>query len=89
MKTLQAMQVRRNFGAVLDEVRITAEPVLLQRAGKPIAMICPLPSTPPPGTDAKLQRTQDAIKRLAGLGRSQPRAADLQAWLRTERDDWR
>ena len=86
MKTLSAMQVRKNLGAVLDEVRQTATPVMLERAGKPLAMLCPLPATgaltPSPASRRSL------LERLAGLGRATPRAENLDVWLRHERDAW-
>jgi Flp pilus assembly protein TadB len=36
------MELRRNLGSFLDEVRLKSERFLLQRAGKPIALLVPV-----------------------------------------------
>lgn len=41
MKTLQALQVRKRFGGVLDEVVKKGEPVVIERTGKPLVVMVP------------------------------------------------
>ena len=42
MQTVTAMEFRRHLGAYLDEVRLKSESVILERAGKPVAMLTPV-----------------------------------------------
>jgi len=87
MKTMSAMQVRRQFGAVLDEVRIRAVTIVLQRAGKPVAMLTPVEGEK--RADDPIFRRRETLERLDGLGAKSPRARDTGRWLNEERDSWR
>lgn len=90
MKTLSAMEVRKHFGAVIDEVRMKSETIILERAGKPVAMIEPYRADHPStlGVRALKQKRLDALKHLSGLGAEAPRAENLDAWLENERRGW-
>ncbi len=41
MKHIQALQVRRRFGGVLDEVVKQREPIVIERAGRPLVVLVP------------------------------------------------
>ncbi|MCA1810140.1 MAG: type II toxin-antitoxin system Phd/YefM family antitoxin [Lentisphaerae bacterium] len=87
MKTMTAMQVRRHFGEVMDNVRLRSESVILERAGKPIAMI--VPYMPENHTPANLKASRKKIlEDMAGTSRQHPRAKDLAQWLDYERASW-
>lgn len=88
MKTMSAMEVRKHFGAVMDEVRLKSETVILERAGKPIAMIEPYRAEESTGSETTLKSRLDALNHLAGLDADFPRAEDLDVWLENERAGW-
>ena len=87
MKTMSAMQVRRQFGAVLDDVRLRAVTIVLERAGKPVAMMTPIEGAKQEGDS--VSRTREALCKLDGLGAKWPRDNDMDKWLNEERDSWR
>ena len=41
MKRVQALQVRKRFGGVLDEVVKRQEPIVIERAGRPLVVLVP------------------------------------------------
>ena len=41
-KKISAMEVRRNFGEILDQVRLTGEEFVIERAGKSLARLVPV-----------------------------------------------
>jgi len=82
MKTMSAMYVRRHFGAVLDDVRLKAETVLLERAGRPIALITPLPSA-----EENTEKNIQALKNLSGVGGVTERGRNLDEWMNKSRLD--
>jgi len=86
MKTMSAMDVRRHYGAVLDEVRIQSEHIILERAGKPIAMIVPIESQA--SQDKKSMRLQ-FLQQNAGSGCNSTRADDVDLWMDQIRGDRR
>ncbi len=89
MKTLSAMEVRKHFGAVIDEVRMKSETIILERAGKPVAMIQPIGLlNSEEGADRRMKRKLDALAHLAGINSDSPRSDDLDAWLKNERAGW-
>jgi prevent-host-death family protein len=44
-KSVSAMEMRQNFGALLNEVSILGEEIIIERAGKPIARLVPIGDT--------------------------------------------
>jgi antitoxin (DNA-binding transcriptional repressor) of toxin-antitoxin stability system len=88
MKTMSAMEVRKHFGAVMDEVRLKSETIVLERAGKPIAMIEPIRGESVKGESVRKRERLDALDRLRGLAVDAPRSNDLDQWLERERNDW-
>lgn len=86
MKTVPVMEIRKHLGAVLDEVRLKSETFIVERAGKPVAMLCPVerPEYPTEKTARKLR----AVREMAGLYEASPRGKDADRWLDEERGDW-
>ena len=41
MKHVQALQVRKRFGGVLDDVVKRQEPIVIERAGRPLVVLVP------------------------------------------------
>jgi len=89
MKTMSAMEVRKHFGAVMDEVRMKSETIILERAGKPIAMIEPFRGGAEKAGSSRKRERLDALDHLKGLGAGAPRSDDLDGWLERERDGWK
>lgn len=85
MKHITLMDLRHHLGAIVDEVRIKSEPVVLERAGRPVAMLCPLDYMESRRTDNSYK--QRALDGLEQAGRKQARAADLSGWLRNTRGE--
>ena len=55
-KTINAMEARRAFGRILEEVYYKGEEYIIERAGKPMAAIIPLSQL------AALQKNSDPAK---------------------------
>ena len=83
MKHISLMELRHHLGEVLDEVRIKAEPVILQRSGRAIAMLCPVDYLN--RDNQSLTRRKEALDNLVGQGRSAARSKDLTEWLKKQR----
>lgn len=86
MQTVTAMEFRRHLGAYLDEVRMKSETVILERAGKPVAMLTPVRQGKVVSTSASRQLR--AVRELSGIHRESERSRDIDNWLANERDDW-
>jgi len=86
MQTIPVMEVRRHLGSLLDEVRLKSETFILERAGKPIAMLTPVaqPETPSDATSRRLR----AVRDLAGCHTNSERTSDVDGWLQHERENW-
>ena len=89
MKTVSAMELRRHVGALLDEVRLKSEVIILERAGKPVAKLTPV-TDEALGPTAVRQRRAEVLRQMAGLGADTPRGRHPAAWVRRERaGSWR
>ena len=80
------MTMRRHFGGLLDAVYSKSEPVLIERGGKPMAVLAPLP-----GYDAANRTCTGrlaALDRMVVLSKPTARGLDAQAWVAKERDGW-
>lgn len=86
METIPVMEMRKHLGAVLDEVRLKSEMIIIERGGKPIAMLCPVDSQEAPSETVK--RKLKAVQDLAGINPGSDRGKDIDSWLRAERDSW-
>ena len=86
MKTVSAMTMRRHFGGLLDAVYSKAEPLLIERGGKPMAVLAPLP-----GYDAAKNTCTGrlaALERMKVLSKPTSRGRDAQSWVSRERNGW-
>jgi prevent-host-death family protein len=86
MQTVTAMEFRRHLGAYLDEVRLKSESIILERAGKPVAMLTPVGGGSADSSAAS--RRLRAVRDLAGIHRGSERSNDIDGWLKRERDNW-
>ena len=86
MQTVTAMEFRRHLGAYLDEVRLKSETLMLERAGKPVAMLTPVRQ----GTNgpAPVARQMRALRELSGIHPESERSGNIDQWLSEERDNW-
>ena len=80
------MAVRKNFGSVMDEVRLRGETFVLERAGKPMAKIVPVDAEAEARMTARQERLQ-LLTDMAGIGAASPRDNDLTTWVQRERAD--
>jgi prevent-host-death family protein len=88
MKTVSALEVRKRFGAILDEAA-AGEQIVIERAGRPVAALVPLSDFEEVSADARRQRRIDAIEEIQRLARrypvSIPDPAGLVRQMREER----
>jgi prevent-host-death family protein len=84
MKSVSAMELRRNLGQILDEVRIREEPVVIERAGKPIAVLGPIPHQ-----DLEREKTRRIrlVHEAAEKYGPTDRGRDPIGWIRKQRED--
>ena len=86
MKTVAVMEMRRHLGAVLDDVRIKSETIIVERAGKPIAMLSPIDKAECP-TDQTARKLR-AVREMAGIYTASTRGKNMEEWMDTQRGDW-
>ena len=86
MQTVSAMEFRRHLGAYLDEVRLKSETVILERAGKPIAMLSPVREGKSVSSSAA--RRLRAVRELRGICTDSERSRNIDQWLANEREGW-
>jgi prevent-host-death family protein len=83
MKHVALMDLRHHLGTVVDEVRIKSEPVILERSGRPVAMLCPIDYVSAQRDNHEYR--ERALNSLDGQGRKHARSKNLVAWLSTIR----
>lgn len=71
MKTVSALEVRKRFGAILDEAA-AGEQIVIERAGHPVAALVPLSDLDDVSADARRQRRIDAVEEMQRLAREYP-----------------
>jgi len=86
MKTMPVMEMRRHLGAVLDDVHLKSETIIVERAGKPIVMLCPV-ERPEYPTDHTARRLR-AVHEMAGIYTTSKRGKNVQQWMDDERGNW-
>lgn len=89
MKTVSALEVRKRFGAILDEAA-AGEQIVIERAGQPVAALVPLSDLQDVSRDARIRRRLEAIDEMQRLAREYPveipDPAALIRQMREERD---
>ncbi len=89
MKTVSALEVRKRFGAILDEAA-AGEQIVIERAGQPVAALVPLSDLQDVSREVRIRRRLDAIQEMQRLAREYPvdipDAAALIRQMREERD---
>jgi prevent-host-death family protein len=71
MKTVSALEVRRRFGAILDEAA-AGEQIVIERAGQPVAALVPLTDLRDVSREARINRRVAAIEEMQRLAREYP-----------------
>lgn len=89
MKTVSALEVRKRFGAILDEAA-GGEQIVIERAGRPVAALVPLADLERLSPDARVRVRLEAIAEMQRLAREYPidipDPAALIRQMREERD---
>ncbi|MFN8521199.1 MAG: type II toxin-antitoxin system prevent-host-death family antitoxin [Chloroflexota bacterium] len=89
MRTVSALEVRRRFGAILDEAA-AGEQIVIERAGQPIAALVPLTDLRDVTPEARKRHRLEAIAEIKRLAREYPidipDPAALVRQMREERD---
>ncbi len=89
MRTVSALDVRKRFGAILDEAA-GGEQIVIERAGQPIAALVPLSDLREVSADARRHVRLDAIAEVKRLAHEYPidipDPAALIRQMREERD---
>lgn len=71
MKTVSALEVRKRFGAILDEAA-AGEQIVIERAGQPVAALVPLSDLLDVSREARIRRRLEAIEEMQRLAREYP-----------------
>ena len=85
MKTISAVEARQQLGSLLNLVSLTHETVVIQRAGKNIAILSEY-QPQRPGLEPSAGKTD--IRALEGLGADVWQGMDVGDYLRKEREQW-
>jgi prevent-host-death family protein len=90
VKTVSALEVRKRFGAILDEAA-AGEQIVIERAGQPVAALVPLSDLQDTSREARIRRRVEAIEEMQRLARrypvSIPDPAGLIRQMREERTE--
>jgi len=68
-----AFEAKTHFSQLIDEVRRTGEPVIVQRRGKNMAVLAPYEKK---ADDSRRKRTQRVLDAFGEIRATQPSAAD-------------
>ncbi|MEN8688987.1 MAG: type II toxin-antitoxin system prevent-host-death family antitoxin [Desulfobacterales bacterium] len=81
-QTISAVKARQKLGEILNRVALRREEIIIERAGKKIARLCPI--------DTEKTRPQGKLdfRKAAGLGKEIWEGMDVKDYLRRERDSW-
>ena len=89
MRTVSALDVRKKFGALLDEAA-AGERLIIERAGQPIAALVPLTDLPEVNREERIRRRLEAIEDIARFARQRPvklPKGDAARIVRRQRDE--
>ncbi len=81
-QSVSAVEARQKLGEMLNRVALRREEIIIERAGKQIARLCPI--------DNEKSRPQGRLdfRKAAGLGKEIWEDLDVENYLRRERDSW-
>lgn len=71
VKTVSALDVRKRFGAILDEAA-DGERIVIERAGQPVAALVPLRDLYEVAPETRRRRRLEAIDEIQRLAREDP-----------------
>lgn len=71
MKTVSALEVRKRFGAILDEAA-AGEQIVIERAGQPVAALVPLSDLHEITPERRRERRLEAIAEIRRLAHEHP-----------------
>lgn len=83
MTTVTALEARRRLGQLLNIVSIKHEDILIERAGKPIARLCPCDS------NEKARSGMHSFLNARGLGKEIWANVDAEKYVAKEREEWK
>jgi prevent-host-death family protein len=89
MRTVSALDVRKKFGALLDEAA-AGERLIIERAGQPVAALVPLTDLPELNREERIRRRLEAIDDIARFARQRPvkpRKTSAAEVIRRQRDE--
>ncbi len=87
MKTVSALEVRKRFGAILDEAA-AGEQIVIERAGQPVAALVPLSDLYEVTPETRKRRRLEAIAEIKRLAHEHPiKVADPVALIHQMRDE--
>lgn len=81
-ETVSAVEARQKLGELLNKVALMRREIIIERAGKKIARLCPI------GNDSPLPSGKLDFRKAAGLGKEVWKNIDVDAYLQKERDEW-
>lgn len=81
-ESVSAVEVRQKLGEILNKVSLLGEEIIIERAGKKIARLCPVENKAP------TSRGKLDFRKAAGLGKEVWQDLDVDRYLRRERDEW-
>lgn len=87
MRTITAVEARRNLGEFLNIVALTGEEITIERAGRRIAKLVGCSATSSRRTSSHGGKLD--FRKAAGLGADLWRDTDAEAYVAGERDQWK
>jgi prevent-host-death family protein len=71
MKTVSALEMRKNFGQLLDEAA-AGERIIIERAGQPRAILVPMEDVDRVDPEARRAERRDALDELIRMAKRRP-----------------
>lgn len=81
-ESVSAVEARQKLGELLNKVALMRKEIIIERAGKKIARLCPL------GNDRARPSGKLDFRKAAGLGKELWENVDVDTYLQQERDEW-
>lgn len=87
MKTISAVEARRNLGEFLNIVALTGEEITIERAGRKIARL--VGCSKPKRGESRARGGKLDFRKAAGLGADVWQGVDVDAYIDAERSQWK